>query len=249
MSLQKNKKLIINNFKDVFHEVKEFLVINILVGLIFIILFLLIDLEFIENQLSNIIFFSMEMFVAIFYILVQVIILMIMVITKYKLNSKTMENLLKEDESNTLELKSSIRWDFKLKKVNKDLEHSILKTIVGFSNADGGTLLIGISDDKKIIGLQEDYATLKRKDKDGFIQYLTQIITNNLGNNIIQNLSISVINHSGKEICRVDVLPDKDPVFISQSGKDEFYIRAANITIPLSVKETYLYLQKRNTKI
>lgn len=245
MSSRKKRKILRKDIINVFDEVREYVVINIGLGLIFILLFLLIDVEFVEHNLNRIFLISLEMLVAIFYILVQIIILIIMVIKKYKLSHKTIENLLKEDESNTLELKSSVRWDYKLNRVNKDLEHSILKTIAGFSNSDGGTLLIGVSDDKKIIGLQKDYATLKRKDNDGFVQLLTKIITNNLGKNIIQNLSINILFQSGKEVCRVDILPSKDPVFVSHNGNDEFYIRAANITIPLSVKETYLYLQRR----
>lgn len=248
MSQEKNR-IKFKDFQSVFIDVWEFVVINIVVSIIYIALFLLIDTEYIEKKLNNNIFLSMEMLITASFILIQIFIFILLVIKKYKLNHKTIESLIKNDESSMLELKSSVRWDFNLNGINKELEHSILKTIAGFSNAVGGTLLIGVSDDKKIIGLQDDYNTLKRKDRDGFMQYLSKIITYNLGNNIMQNLSIKIINYESKEICRVDVSPDKNPVFISQKGKDEFFIRTANITIPLSVKETYQYLQRRNSKI
>jgi predicted HTH transcriptional regulator len=133
-----------------------------------------------------------------------------------------------------------------LNKVNKDLMHSILKTIAGFSNSDGGTLLIGISDDKLVLGLDKDYDTLKRKDKDGFIQYLTQMILNNLGINIMRNISINIKTVSGKDVCQIEVLPANEPIFLTYNGKDEFFIRTANMTIPLTIKESYVYLQRRN---
>jgi hypothetical protein len=37
-----------------------------------------------------------------------------MVLKKYSHNRKPIESLLKEEESNTLEFKSSIRWDYNL---------------------------------------------------------------------------------------------------------------------------------------
>lgn len=248
MSQNKNR-IKFKDFQIVFNQVWEFIVINIIVCIMYITFLLLIDTEYIEKKLNNKIFLNMEMLITISFILVQIFIFILLTIKKYKLSHKTIESLLKGDENNLLELKSSIRWDFNLNNRNKQLEHSILKTIAGFSNAVGGTLLIGVSDDKEIIGLQYDYNTLKRKDRDGFIQYLSKIITYSLGNNIMKNLSIKIRNYEKKEICRVDVLPDKNPVFVSHNGKDGFYIRTANITIPLSVKETYQYLQRRKIKI
>ena len=50
----------------------------------------------------------------------------------------------------------------KQEKINRSLEEIVLKTIAGFLNGDGGTLLIGVTDDKQIIGLENDYKTLKK---------------------------------------------------------------------------------------
>ena len=240
-----DKQVIIRDLKIIFRETRVFIITNVLVSLGFIALLFLIDVEYIENQIRNTTLVSLEFSISVIFIVVQFIIFLAMVLYKYSLSRKTTESLLKEDESNSLEFKSSLRWDYKLNKVNKDLEHSMLKTIAGFSNADGGTLLIGISDDKKILGLDKDYATLKRKDKDGFMQYVTKKLTHALGNNIMRNISIYITTLAGKDVCRIDVLPAKDPVFLSFNGKDEFFIRTANITIPLTIKESYIYLQRR----
>ena len=74
------------------------------------------------------------------------------------------------DEGETVEFKSSLRWDYKQSKPSKDLERIIVKTVVGFLNSEnGGTLIIGISDSKEILGLQADYASFKsgKADRDG----------------------------------------------------------------------------------
>ena len=78
-------------------------------------------------------------------------------------------------ESETLEFKSSARWNYKAKQFDKKLEQMIVKTVCGFMNHDGGTLLIGVNDDGSPVGLQPDYGTLGAKgDRDGFELFLHQ---------------------------------------------------------------------------
>ncbi|MCK4661654.1 MAG: ATP-binding protein, partial [Bacteroidales bacterium] len=74
--------------------------------------------------------------------------------------TKDVRKLISHGESSTLEFKSTFRWDMKQSKVNKQLVFVILKTIAGFMNNSGGTLLIGVGDDGKIIGLEKDYQNL-----------------------------------------------------------------------------------------
>lgn len=50
------------------------------------------------------------------------------------------------------------------------------------------------------------------------MQYLAKIFAYNYGNNIIQYLTIDIVKYTGKEICSIDVLLYKNPVFISHSG-------------------------------
>lgn len=48
------------------------------------------------------------------------------------------------------------------------METVIAKTVAAFMNSGGGTLLIGVDDDGRLIGLGPDYATLKTPDADRF---------------------------------------------------------------------------------
>lgn len=88
------------------------------------------------------------------------------------------------DESETVEFKSSLRWDYAQQKPSKEVEGAIVKATVGFLNSgSGGTLIIGISDSKEVLGLQADYASFKRlkPDRDGFEQALRQMLINAIG--------------------------------------------------------------------
>ena len=56
------------------------------------------------------------------------------------------EELLKLQESKTLEFKSSLRWNLKEdRKDDKHVTHAALKTIAAFLNTEGGDLLIGVA--------------------------------------------------------------------------------------------------------
>jgi hypothetical protein len=56
-------------------------------------------------------------------------------------------------ENDFVEFRSSIRWDYATKKINKTLEHDIAKTIAAFLNSEGGRLFIGIDDNGSVLGI------------------------------------------------------------------------------------------------
>jgi hypothetical protein len=243
MRNQLNRKLFHKDLTIIFREVKVFFLTNIFISLTLIALLLFIDFEFLDFTDSESIF-SLELVIVIIYVILQLFIFISMVFYKFSKSKKPILSLIEEEESSSLEFKSSVRWDYRQNKLNKDLEHSILKTIAAFSNTNGGTLLIGISDEKEIIGLDKDYSTLKRKDKDGLLQHIATLFINSIGKDIINNSFIDIVALNGKDVCRVDVLKAKDPVFVSTKTGDEFFIRTANITTQLSVKEAYAYIKK-----
>jgi membrane protein YdbS with pleckstrin-like domain len=70
------------------------------------------------------------------------------------------KRLVEGEEQEHLERKSTLRWDLATGKVNKNLERSAMKTVAAFLNTGGGTLVLGVADDRTIIGLGQDYATI-----------------------------------------------------------------------------------------
>ncbi len=59
--------------------------------------------------------------------------------------------LIARGESANLEFKSSFRWDLRENKLNRALEAVVLKTLAGYMNGNGGTLLIGVADDGSVV--------------------------------------------------------------------------------------------------
>ncbi len=144
-------------------------------------------------------------------------------------------------ESATLEFKSSLQWDVVHTRVNKDLRHSVLKTIAGFLNSQGGTLLIGVEDTGQVLGLKNDLKRLNDS-KDRFEQLLMSLISDNIGADYGLSLKIRFEPYDGVEVCVIDVDKAVAPVYLTGERGKEFYVRVGNTTRPLDSEETVRFI-------
>ena len=155
----------------------------------------------------------------------------------------TLNDYLKVGESSSVEYKASIRWDMDHNKINKELEKVIIKTIDGFLNFEGGTLLIGIDDNGGIIGIDKDILTLKKKNIDGFQQLLINLISEYLGAEYSQYIDITFEKVDDKSVCIVNIDKAPQSVFVREKDTKLFYIRSGNTTKLLNSEEAYNYIQ------
>ncbi len=156
-------------------------------------------------------------------------------------------NLIELGENNWVEFKSSMKYDYFKKTPNKELEIVIAKTIVGFINGKGGKLIIGVDDEGKILGIENDFKTLKHQNKDGFERNVFRIISTYIGQEFCYKTQVLFYQINEKEICLVHIEPSKKPAYVTDGKKTTFYLRTGNATYPLSVKETVTYLESRKT--
>ncbi len=156
-----------------------------------------------------------------------------------------LQTLIAKGESASLEFKSSFRWDLRENKVNRVLEGVIMKTLAGYMNGSGGTLLIGVSDDGAILGLDSDYKTLKKQDRDGFEQALMTAIATKLGADACQSVQIVFHAAESKEVCRVMVAPMDRPVYVKDGDAPKLYVRTGVLTRELNVQEAVDYTSTR----
>lgn len=153
------------------------------------------------------------------------------------------EDLLVKGECATIEFKSSFRWDYRLLKTSKEIELASLKTIAAFMNSEGGTLLIGVADDTTILGLDKDYQSLKKGDRDGFEQYIMQSISLYLGTENCKNLKVSFVHTNNNDVCLMQVNSTGTPVFLKHQQHTHFYIRTGNGTRELDIQEALKYIK------
>ncbi|ARS37986.1 AlbA family DNA-binding domain-containing protein [Pontibacter actiniarum] len=162
--------------------------------------------------------------------------------THDKTNDK-IEDLLVKGECATIEFKSSFRWDYRLLKTSKEIELASLKTIAAFMNSEGGTLLIGVADDTTILGLDKDYQSLKKGDRDGFEQYIMQSISLYLGTENCKNLKVSFVLTNNNDVCMIQVNSTGTPVFLKHQQHTHFYIRTGNGTRELDIQDALKYIK------
>ena len=149
-----------------------------------------------------------------------------------------------QEENNFIEYKSSLRVCLRENKPMPYVEHSILKTINGFQNSEGGTLYIGIEDDGNILGLEKDFSSFGNKGKDGFLLHFDNMIINGLGKEQQADIEIKFESVAEKEFAIVEVSASNKPVFINVNGKKEFYVRHAASSRSYDMSEAYEYINK-----
>lgn len=163
-----------------------------------------------------------------------------------------------DKESQHLEYKSTLRTHLDTGVVYKPLETATLKTVAALANSrDGGTLLIGVSDDGSICGLASDYTSLRKptkNDRDLFQLHLGEIITASMGAAVTANVSAYLHTIDGADVCRVHVRPSAVPVdakviVVDNKGqhlkKTSFFVRTGNATRTLDSSEKSKYILGR----
>lgn len=162
-------------------------------------------------------------------------------LTRQEPANEELDELILGGESETVEFKSTLRYDMRQKTLNKKLEFVIAKTISAFLNSKGGDLFIGIDDDQNVLGLENDIQTLKKKDLDGFELQLIEVIKKYIGTEFSSHIKTEFPEYSKKTICHISVSQSSQPVFISFEGKENFFIRAGCSSQPLSRTEQSAY--------
>lgn len=173
-------------------------------------------------------------------------------ITDTKIKSQLdIDELINSDEDHFLEFKSTMRYSVTEHQVDRKLEDVILKTVSAFNNSDGGKLLIGVSDDKEILGLQNDYNTLKEGNRDHFELHLRNLLNNSFTKEYIStNVRIHFPIVDEEEICLVDIKFGTKPLFLEVKDRNgnkhkKFYVRSGNSSQELDIVETSEYIKKR----
>lgn len=156
----------------------------------------------------------------------------------------TWADTIKNGENNFTEFKSSLRYCLRQEKPMPYIEHSVLKTINAFQNTEGGTLIIGVDDDGTVLGLDNDYNSFSKKSRDGFLLHFDNMIINSLGKEQQADIDIQFETVEDKDFAIVQVSASNKPVFLTDKGKKEFFVRHAASTLAYDISEAYAYINK-----
>jgi len=186
-----------------------------------------------------------------------------------KLNApkRTIEELINGDETSTLEFKASV-WTtynpktYKIIEEKKDknlaLQDGIVKSIAGFLNTDGGTLLIGVKDKpllrkNPIVGIENDYKFTKKKDRESFHHALIQLLEDAFESKpTVLNffIDISYPIYDEKQLCKIEVDPlprvEGGEIWAKTKtyGDEAFFYRTSDTTTDASPLSAVRYITK-----
>ena len=160
----------------------------------------------------------------------------------WKEAAQTVEDVLKliaEGESDRLEFKQTLRFNLKAGKNGKEIEHANMKTIAGFMNSEGGTLLVGVADNGVVTGFEED----KLDNDDKALLHINNLVNQQIGTEFARYINTAIIKVQGKHIIRAYCTPAVVPAILKNGQSEEFYVRSGPASRQLSLSQFYEWLQ------
>jgi predicted HTH transcriptional regulator len=114
-------------------------------------------------------------------------------------------------------------------------------------NSQGGSLVIGVDDNGRILGLDRDFQALgKKKSWDEWIMHFFDLFNNYTGKEFNTYVKVNRININEMSIAIVEVKKnDIELVYLEPEGKAEFFIRASTTTQLLNSKEAIAYSKQQ----
>jgi serine/threonine protein kinase len=159
------------------------------------------------------------------------------------------ERLLTSDESARLEFKASLRVPIDPPKpgdkrtageLGRALEREVTETMAAFLNTDGGTLIIGVTDDRKIVGIEVDYPRV-RGSRDGWRQTFDHLVTHQLGADVMKWIDLQLEPWDNRTIAVIRCSPREEPTWVG----DELYVRYTASTEKLSTRHAVAWWRQR----
>ncbi len=149
---------------------------------------------------------------------------------------------IRRGESKVTEFKQTLRMDIRDGSVQKHLEESAFKTIAAFLNSDGGDLFIGVSDDGKIVGVQDEIDRLFGSSADKYLLHFKNLLKSRIGEQFYPLIDQKIIDLRGRKILHVNCEESSTEVFINDNF---FYVRTNPATDRLEGQKLVAYIRQR----
>ncbi len=153
--------------------------------------------------------------------------------------------LIAQGEGQFVEFKASLQWDYRQQRVNKELYEPVMKNLAAFMNSIGGYVLIGVSDEGELLGLEPDLQAMQKGNLDGFENKFNVAFNTMIGAEFRRFVQATFPEVGGVTICLLATQPADEPVYLRNKGEESFYIRAGNGSQPLPLSKAARYIQSR----
>jgi len=153
--------------------------------------------------------------------------------------------LISNDGNRAVEFKQTARWNVREQKKDKLMEDIVAKTVAGFANTNGGTLLVGVHDDKYPVGLEHDLALVKPPTPDGYVNWMDTMLENRFGFIFVKIVTISTEQVDGHDVCRINVPRAAEPMWSTFKDTEKLFVRRNNSTREVPADEIDSFIAER----
>jgi serine/threonine protein kinase len=159
------------------------------------------------------------------------------------------ERLLASDESARLEFKASLREPVDrnprdnrpLGELRRAVEREAIEALAAFLNTDGGALIIGVKDDRTVVGIEADYPWVKPRSPDGWRLTFDHLVTHQLGAEVMKCIDLQLEPWDDRTIAVIRCEPREEPTWVG----DELYVRYTASTEKLSTRHAVAWWRQR----
>lgn len=137
--------------------------------------------------------------------------------------------LLAGGESGSVEFKSTLRTNLHTGQHDEKMHLATLKSIAGFLNNKGGTLVIGATDDGKARGFAADGF----QNEDKMALHLGNLVRDRIGEVFLPYMHPHFQEEDGERVFIVQCEKGPKPAFVKDGAIQRFYVRGGNATIEL----------------
>lgn len=155
--------------------------------------------------------------------------------------SLSVSELIAGGETGAVEFKSTLRTNLHTGQVDEKIHLSALKTIAGFLNANGGTLLIGVADNGEVLGLSADGF----QNEDKMSLHLVNLIKDRIGDVFLPYIHPHFEDQEGDRVLAIRCERGPKPAFIKDGGQQKFFVRGGNSTAELMGNSITDYVSQR----
>jgi len=148
------------------------------------------------------------------------------------------ERLIGQGESETLEFKSTLRFNLAAGKPGKEIELAAMKTLTAFMNSGGGVLAVGVDDQGQPLGLEADGF----ENEDHLLRHFTALFAQHVGIECLPLVAFGVRSFRGRRILLARCARSSRPVILKGGKEEEFYLRAGPSSRKLSLSEFLRHL-------
>jgi Schlafen, AlbA_2 len=164
-----------------------------------------------------------------------------------ELTAMSIGELISAGEGDAVEFKSTFRFNLHTGQPDEKIQMAALKSIAGFLNAKGGTLIIGVADNGDVLGLNADGFA----NKDKMALHLNNLIKDRIGDIFLPYIHADFEKYNdGDEKETPDVMAircEKGPkaAFVKDGAVQRFFVRGPNATAELHGTSITDYVKQR----